>query len=546
MRGRGGRGRGAVATKKKKKMEEEDDSASNTSLETPPQRGSKRDRGDSSSESSDSPQPPAKKTSQRGRGRGRGAGRGHGGDAPSLPFPMALPPLQFQIFTAPGPQWSMPMPGPFGASLPPVADPFPHPAPTVDWAELQQLIVNKIDPVIKSALPDSDTSATEEDVPTEKPTKKTATRKKKAVKRRRSQAFQPPNLSEDDEKLLMAGYELVLRTFHDQCYRHKYGARPHDLRHFHLPPRAAVPSYFANVKTGSIYERKLLSLLGLRNLVFYGPSIFCELQKALFSSFPGAYSPHEGIHKMRHFTGNAVDLDTCVLRCSDPTILKTINAKNKAEGERTFRSGDEFGESKQARQIAVTATRPLLTSFCEKFKLTPLERKKRAVDPGSLNIKKIPRASSNSERGRWPLWHYANVGQNSFHANVPNMPDVVGSVLLSPYHLLTAYAKVMLLSEKLRQVYQDAFFEDCVVDACFNLKWKAIEEFNALLASLDTIGRVIGETQRDHQQQFMKIYDDTAMDDDQKEEAELKLLCELLDGHEARDAKTNITRKITR
>ena len=355
---------------------------------------------------------------------------------------------------------------------------------------------------------------------------------------------------EEDEfrtALFDACYNNILTELSKDKYQSKYGCNSSDLNHFMITPKSPVPSYFANVSHGSIYERKILSILGLRNLVYYGPKIYNDLQSTLFSSDPEVYNHGSGVSLMKQMTGNAVDLDTCVLRCSDSAVLKMVNSLNSKSGQyQIYNHSDEFGSSIQAREMAVSAARPMLESFCKDMKLTPQQLKQRKVDSDSLTTSSIPMATHNTDRGKFPLWQYVNVGQNSFHANVPCLPDVVGSVLLSPYHLMLCFSIIMTRPEEDRETLLDSFFEDCVVDACFNLKWKAIEEFIISLASFDTISSALAECEKCEQRIFNKIFDNEKTTDDEKNIEEASALWDLLKGKYARDEKTNTTRAITK
>eukprot|EP01012_Entosiphon_sulcatum_P033684 TRINITY_DN4264_c0_g1_i6.p1 TRINITY_DN4264_c0_g1~~TRINITY_DN4264_c0_g1_i6.p1 ORF type:complete len:721 (+),score=127.13 TRINITY_DN4264_c0_g1_i6:3473-5635(+) len=263
-----------------------------------------------------------------------------------------------------------------------------------------------------------------------------------------------------DVTLIVALYDQMLARFNQQEFQRKYGAGGEDAHLLHLRADQQVPEYFANVGGQSIFQRKVLSMQGLRNLVIHGREIFRELREHLFIGDYSAYPGMTGLNKMKHYTGNTVDLDTCVLRCSDRVTLQTINMINRHKKEPEFGSPDEFGASQQAQDIARAQAATLMDAFAQEFGLTTeQQRQQRRVHVPPAG-EAIPVARSNTDRGRWPIWQYINVGVNSFHANVPTMPDVIGALLKAPFHCARAY----LLS----QDDLPGFFEEAVADSCFN------------------------------------------------------------------------------
>eukprot|EP00755_Sulcionema_specki_P040149 Sspe_Gene.2986::Locus_995_Transcript_1_1_Confidence_1.000_Length_2952::g.2986::m.2986 len=306
---------------------------------------------------------------------------------------------------------------------------------------------------------------------------------------------------------LVKVYDEIMQAFADQEYKSKYHACGDDYI-TSLPAGEPVPSYFANTGGESIWLRKALSIAGLRNLVLFGRQVYSEMKAKLFVGNPASYGPNEGPNRMKTVTGNVVDLDTTVLRCSDRTTLAAINQWNKHHGQPTFSSTQEFGSSQQARDIAVTAATTLLAKFNSDFKLSKKQMKDRHVDPQDIPAT-IPVATHNTDRGRWPVWHYTNCGVDSYHANVPSMDDVHGALLRAPLHCARAWIECRDDPEDRR-----AFFEDCIVDSCFNMKWKAIEEFNRARAERGSIAKVLEQLQADHQSEFLKVFEE---DDEEKE-----------------------------
>eukprot|EP00756_Hemistasia_phaeocysticola_P022230 Hpha_TRINITY_DN15820_c1_g3::TRINITY_DN15820_c1_g3_i3::g.187149::m.187149 len=235
---------------------------------------------------------------------------------------------------------------------------------------------------------------------------------------------------------------------------------------------------------------------------------------------------------MRYFTGNVVDLDTTVLRCSDRTTLAAINAMNRCKGEPQWGCTQQFGDSEQAGEIAAAAARELCDRFVSDLGMSEADAKKRQVWSGDICPARVPMACHNTDRGRWPLWHYRNVGQDSFHANVPTMSDVTGALLRAPFHCARIWASLHAMheGEDLRQRI-DSFFEDAVADTCFNQKWRAVEEHAAALAREGSIADVLARLQQRHQGVLAPIFDS----DDAECSQEKAQMWRLADGLLARD-----------
>jgi hypothetical protein len=241
----------------------------------------------------------------------------------------------------------------------------------------------------------------------------------------------------------------------------------------------------------------------------------------MFSGVPSAYKGNEGLQLMRTMTGNVVDLDSTVLRV-DRITLDVINMSNKHKGLETFSSTSAFSSSTQAAQIAISCATPLLAQFASRFNLGESAQQSRNIHPSQI-VAPIPVACNNTDRGHTPLWHYVNAGQDSFHANVPCIEDVIGALLRAPFACVEHYAAIHLqhganaavLQTKLR-----GFFEDCVADSCFNMKWKAIEEFGAAIAHEGSIVDVLQKTQAANQAIFTAEFfdDDTPTQDNEIQE----------------------------
>lgn len=296
---------------------------------------------------------------------------------------------------------------------------------------------------------------------------------------------------------------FAMELFKSDRYRAKYGYN-HDADSGTLALAAGrqVPGYFANVVDQSIYHRKMLSLAGLRNMAIYGLEIFEEMRMQRFSSNIAEYKDKTGPHKMKFYSGNVVDLDTVVLNAK--AQFRIVNEVLKKEGKPGFRSEQEFQTSPMAKEMIMTQAQMLIKGFIEDMKLSPVE-----VAARNLNLDinaEIPKASGNTDRGKWPVWHYENVGVSTFHVNVPTMRDVFGALLLAPFHLAKAFVLLHVrhasgTAGEFEEAF-DEFFEDGVSDSCFNGKFKSIELYLQKVDNLGSIMDVLNNLQRDHQSIF--------------------------------------------
>lgn len=346
----------------------------------------------------------------------------------------------------------------------------------------------------------------------------------------------PAAISASDLKMLVAGYDHMLNTLNLKFLANKYGAHGNAYR-IDLRFGDNVPNYFANVGGESMYQRKTYSIAGLRNLLRSGAPIYSELASSHFS-YPKAING--ALARMRNETGNVVDLDTVVLRVSSSTTVNMINASNKAKGLPTYHSTTEFGNSQQAKEIAVNLATQALQNFQQALRISDSALKARNGHPSQINPDApIPTAHDNSTRGHVPLWRYINCGQDSFHANCPELEDVVGALLRAPLHCVYHYAYLFSgvygpwsvgapvqanesendfaksVPEPLQQKIR-LFFEDCVADSCFNLKWKAIEEFGHVLRHEGTMTNVLQLLQMRHQKELLDFY--AKLDEEDEEE----------------------------
>lgn len=337
-------------------------------------------------------------------------------------------------------------------------------------------------------------------------------------------------LNDNEIGAMMAVYSNILNDFQQQRYKGKYGFNAAQDGHIlALKPGEPVPPYFANVVAQSIYHRKFLSLLGLRNLVVYGVPIFSSMLSQTFSGDQSQYQGNAGPAMMRHYTGNAVDLDSVVLRCSDPGLVDTVNKtmQKQAENEGVrppapFKNGQELAASQYGKKIAFESARTLINDFITRFKLTPDLIARRRLDlPMTFEQMggDVPVARDNSQRSMWPMWLYTNVNVLTFHANVPTMSDVYGALLKAPFHFVDAYLIARASDD------MDNWAEAALNDSCYNHKWRAIEEY---LADRKAVGTIVDVLNKLHQSRADIFTADFYEADDEKGTNELAVMKKLV------------------
>lgn len=361
-------------------------------------------------------------------------------------------------------------------------------------------------------------------------------------------------LSDNEIGAMMAVYGNIVQDFTTARFKAKYGFNPgSDQSILGIRPGEPVPSYFANVVDQSIFHRKFLSLLGLRNLVLFGVNIFSSMLSQTFSGDQSHYAGTTdrgmaGPAMMKHYTGNVVDLDSVVMRCSDAGMVETVNKNLKKQAENDghaagaapqFRSGKELAHSTVGRKIAYESARTLIMDFIHRFKLTPDLIKRRHLDlPETFEQMgdQVPVARDNSQRNMWPMWLYDNVNVLTFHANVPTMSDVYGALLKAPFHFVDAYLGARATNDV------DAFFENALNDSCYNHKWRAIEEYTADRRAQGTIVDVLNKLHQSRADIFSAEFYDADDDLGTNELAMMKRLAKGLHGvDEASRAKRAIT-----
>lgn len=85
-------------------------------------------------------------------------------------------------------------------------------------------------------------------------------------------------------------FDEMLQRFVQKKFLRKYHGGSGEVQELRsLKVGEGVPGYFANAGGGSMYQRKVLSMAGLRNLIREGAAIYGDLQKRTFSGDPAQY-----------------------------------------------------------------------------------------------------------------------------------------------------------------------------------------------------------------------------------------------------------------
>ena len=379
-----------------------------------------------------------------------------------------------------------------------------------------------------------------------------------------SGATQPQPPSDGELAPLLAVYDSILEAMWSPPIRARYGFTFNDdvftssLRYGH-----PIPPYYANVVGShqSIWQRKLLSILGLRNLLKYGLEIFYEMRASLFSGDLDAYERKKGPHKMKFFTGNVVDLDCTILRAHEREVLDSLNANQRMNNLPEFTSGADIARTEAGKAIVANLAATMIDAFVQRFKIPEEMWRQRCLllNPHNASPTKgggshdsrpavingdITVARDHKDRGKSAVWVYENVGLHTFHVNVPNMDDVYGALLQAPYHLAKAWC---VAHAELAQQQQNpqannsqgcpimTFFDDALSDSCFNAKWRQIELFLADRATVGTIPKILDDLQASRQDIFTpKFFEE----DDASGSKELAAMIQLVEqaGLQGREA----------
>lgn len=218
-----------------------------------------------------------------------------------------------------------------------------------------------------------------------------------------------------------------------------------------------VPFYYANTQSGeTTNDRRYWSLMGILNMLQYGPEIFQECRNQNFIGGIHHYGHNEGLKKLTSYSGTTVDLDTMLQAKNDKAAIK--------EAEKLI---IDFGK-------AYCPSKKDL-SYKDVFKKFP-DRKLDLPKNGKVHDVGL----SNTDRSNHGVWKRTDPGNKTFYfANVPKQ-HLMGYVLRLPYLLAE-----LLWKEKNRNggKFSDEFltdlFENGISTQCFNHKVQDLLDFHA-------------------------------------------------------------------
>ncbi len=217
---------------------------------------------------------------------------------------------------------------------------------------------------------------------------------------------------------------------------------------------SSVPAYFAQVSDGqSEAQRKYLSLVGIRNMLKYGPSIVDDFRSTLFLGGEHHYSHGKGLHKFKTYTGTVVDLDT------------EIDAKN-----------DDDANQKAKDLIVQFGKLCGFNGLSAEEVASKLPHRKLDLQIGYVhNV-----GQSNTDRSNHGAWKRLspNGFKTHYFVNVPNHEVVLLATLRFPYLIAELVEKAKSQNNgKLDPKFVDAFFNQGLSTMCFNDKIRVFMNF---------------------------------------------------------------------
>lgn len=222
----------------------------------------------------------------------------------------------------------------------------------------------------------------------------------------------------------------------------------------------AVPPYFANVKNETESQRKYLSLVGIRNMLKYGPNIVDDFRDKKFIGGEHHYGINKGLQAFKYYTGNAVDLDTEIDATNDQEALLIAR-------ERIVKFGKICGLKGMAGQ---ELTAEQVTQKMPERKLDIPQRGGFIHDVGQSN-------TDRSNHGIWKRTSPMNFKTHYF-VNVPDCDIVLIATLRLPYLIAElAYRAKESGGGVFPKHFLDDLFQNGISDMCFNDKVRQFMDF---------------------------------------------------------------------
>lgn len=248
----------------------------------------------------------------------------------------------------------------------------------------------------------------------------------------------------------------LIKAFQDRKFKNKYGHSPYD-RVLSLKAGDPVPQYFAHVAgSHSDWERKYLSLCGMRNLLLQGPRIIDDLKEKKFIDGFDNYSHGKGLRALQYYTGNTVDLNAEIDASNDREAIEEAKTRivnfGKMCGIRNAKTAEQVAAALPSRKLH-------------------FENGRFVHDSGA----------DYKDRGRFGIWKR----NNHYYVHVPDVEAAIPAILRLPYMVLEMACTDM---EKNGGQFSDKFLEelfDNISTKCFNNK---LQQLNKMYSQWKSTG----------------------------------------------------------
>lgn len=231
-----------------------------------------------------------------------------------------------------------------------------------------------------------------------------------------------------------------------------------------------VPAYFANVKDQQKENNtKYLSLVGIRNMLKYGPRIIDDFSDTNFLGGEHNYQEGKGLKAFKTYTGTVVDLDTELEKPMSSAEIDPINDQEAI---------------KKAKELIINFGKVCGLKGSSKRELTAegvaRQLYGRHLELPDLVNEQIYVSQTNHDRSLHGIWKRLPPGKSKYlyYVNVPMHSIVLMATLKLPYLI----AEVTYLAKKhnsgsLPQDFLDNFFDKGLSTMCFNEKLRVFMEF---------------------------------------------------------------------
>ena len=241
----------------------------------------------------------------------------------------------------------------------------------------------------------------------------------------------------------------------------------HNRHHNLIKYQDPVPAYFAQVDDfGTTSEdKKYLALVGIRNMLAFGPRIIDDFCRQHFLGGAHHYGYDQGpnakgLNLFKYYTGTVVDLDTVVEAKSDQEAILKAKELIVQFGKRCGMTGFA-GRELTAEDVAAAMPN------------RKLHLPKNAWDP-------IPQSQSNTDRSNHGIWKRQNpqTMKMEYFVNVPNCELVVAATLRFPYMIAElAWRAKEANGGKFSDEFLKDFFKEGLSTMCFNDKMNRFINF---------------------------------------------------------------------